>query len=139
VKTSLLVLGIGILAVAAEPVRADPAADDLKQLEGTWKVSSAEVAGKPVKEFMAGPLEFKDGKLLGFNATVKLDPTQKPKAITLVLDNREWLGIYDLQGDDLKLSLALVEPGKLKDQKRPTDFDGKSEKPQIVLTCKRQK
>ena len=47
------------------------------------------------------------------------------------------MGVYELDGDTLKLCLALVEAGKGADQKRPTDFD--KNKPQMLITLKRAK
>ena len=50
--------------------------------------------------------------------TFKLDPTKKPRTIDLTLDDKTSQGIYELNGDSLKIVLA--EPG----QPRPKDFNG---------------
>ena len=127
--------------LAAQPPQPDAAKEDLKKLQGAWKVEKIEAGGMELKDVKLGTLTFKDNMIPEFGAemSVKLDPSKKPKEIDLVRtkDGRPWYGVYDLDGDKLKLSLALVEPGKLAEQKRPTDFDTK--KPQMVFTLTRAK
>lgn len=127
--------------LAAQPPQADAAKEDLKKLQGAWKVEKLEAGGMEIKDAKLGTLTFKDNQIpeFGTEMTVKLDPSKKPKEIDLVRtkDGRPWYGVYELDGDKLKLSLALVEQGKLAEQKRPTDFDTK--KPQMVFTLTRAK
>jgi uncharacterized protein (TIGR03067 family) len=127
--------------IAAEPPK-DAVKEELAKLQGTWKVERVEAGGKEVKDLKLGEITFKEGggvEGLGPDITVKLDPTRKPKEIDLIRgkDGRPWMGIYSLDGDTLKLSLALVEAGKVAEQKRPTDFD--KEKPQMIITLKKAK
>jgi uncharacterized protein (TIGR03067 family) len=127
--------------LAAQPPQSDAAKEDLKKLQGGWKVEKIEAGGMELKDIKPAMLTFKDNTLVEFGkeVTFKIDPSKKPKEIDLVLgkDGKVWMGVYDLDGDKLKLSLALVEPGKLAEQKRPTDFDTK--KPQMVFTLTRAK
>ena len=75
---------------------------------------------------------------LGPEMTVKLASDQKPKAIDLIRDKdgRPWLGVYSLDGDELKLCMAMVEKGNVDEQKRPTDFD--KTKVQMIIIAKRR-
>ena len=109
--------GLPVKGWFAEPPK-DAVKDELAKLQGTWKVVSVEAGGKDVlKDVKLGEITFKEGGAvegLGPDITVKLDPTRKPKEIDLIRgkDGKPWMGIYALDGDTLKLSLALVEPGK---------------------------
>jgi uncharacterized protein (TIGR03067 family) len=106
------------------------AAEDSKALQGTWTLVSGEVSGKAMTAE-----EIKDGKLTikGDTYTVeikgrekstgvqKLDATKKPKTLdgksSAGADkDKTILGIYELKGDEFRISLA--PPGK----ERPTKF-----------------
>src|SRR5262245_27202664 len=89
----------------------EAAAKEMEQLQGTWKVTSAERDGKPDDMAKNALSTFtKDGKLtvkladgMGGDGTFKLDPGQKPKAIDLTLNygpdkGKTLLGIYSLEG-----------------------------------------
>lgn len=124
-----------------EPAKVDPAKADLARLQGEWKVKSIEVAGMPVPGAAPGKLVIDGAKFGGFGAgmTLKLDPTKTPKEVDVLLnaDGRKWMGVYKLEGDTLTLCMAMIEPGKLDQQKRPTDFDKK--KVQMLITAERAK
>jgi uncharacterized protein (TIGR03067 family) len=136
-------LAVGLLAAApqGDPAKGDAAKAELDKLQGKWEVQSVEIAGKVQKDAKGNTLTFKGDKVegLGADVTVKLMPAEKPKAIDLIRgsDKRPWMGVYQLDGDDLKLSMALVEVGKVDQQKRPTDFD--AAKVQMILVLKRVK
>jgi uncharacterized protein (TIGR03067 family) len=67
-------------------------------------------------------------------ASYKIDADKKPKLFDLTLPNGEkMVGIYDLDGDTLKI--ALSEKGDM----RPKDFDGKADPNNHVLVLKRDK
>ncbi len=53
-------------------------------------------------------------------AQYKLDPTASPKTIDIIKKDMVELGIYELEGDTLRICLA-------KDLRRPTKFESKSE------------
>ena len=134
----------GVVAVvgAAQPPTGDPAKADLAKLQGEWQVKSVEVAEMPLPGVKPGTMTFDGAKFVGLgggNVTIKLDPTKTPKEIDLVRgpDGRKWMGIYKLDGDSLTLCMAMVEQGKLDEQKRPTDFDKK--KVQMLITAARAK
>ena len=121
-------------------------ADDLKAMEGTWKVESAEAGGKKVesdelKEIVVKitgdryEVKVKDKLDAG---TLKLDETQKPKSMdatdTEGLDAGKVVkAIYELSGDTLRVCYA-IEGGE-----RPTEFATKEGSPVLMLTYKREK
>ena len=104
-------------------------ADDLKAMEGTWKVESVEAGGKPVESEDLQKLELtisgdrysvktKDGMDAG---TLKLDETQNPRTMdatkTEGLDAGKVVkAIYTIEGDKLKVCCA---PDS---SERPTTF-----------------
>jgi uncharacterized protein (TIGR03067 family) len=141
-----LLLAVPLVAVA------DDARDEIKKLEGAWKVASAEIDGNSAdgKKFgitgliiSGGKLNFQnDGKdVMAFMFTV--DPTKKPKAMDWVKDKNSITlpTIYSLEGDELKMCMPLLPKkgsGEKVDVKRPENFDTKG-KPVLTLTLKREK
>jgi uncharacterized protein (TIGR03067 family) len=136
----------------------EAAKTELKKLQGTWKVVSMEVAGKPLpKDKVDGTqIVFKDEQMTiglmdgkGNTMPVKIDPTTKPKAIDLTIvrgdDKVVWKCIYSLEGDTIKFLMPLAPTKGQKDPgegygvlKRPESFDAK-DKPFMVFTAERQK
>jgi uncharacterized protein (TIGR03067 family) len=130
---------------------AEPDGDAVKQewmkLEGTWTVTQMEVEGKSLLEKgMPVPrMTVKGGKITPDSkdvpegekldsSTIKLDPSQKPKTITVPNlkggDPKEGvtlIGIYELKGDELRVCAQAVESAKLKEREkeRPKAFDSK--------------
>jgi uncharacterized protein (TIGR03067 family) len=121
-------------------------ADDLKAMEGKWKVESAEAGGKPVEspelkalvvtitgdryELMTD--EGPDG------GTLKLDETQNPKAMDATDTEGLTVGkmikaIYELSGDTLRVCYAL-DGGE-----RPKEFATKADSPLLLITYRREK
>jgi uncharacterized protein (TIGR03067 family) len=142
-------LAIGVLAacglVLAAPVPKDkdkPTKDE-DAIQGVWQLDKFEGMEAPPPEII-GKLHFvfKDGKLdvtmsgmpRDKQGTYKLDPAAKPKTIDLIAgDERPAPGIYELDGDTLKICLA-----EGPNAARPTEFkpDGKRV---AVVTFKRMK
>lgn len=129
-----------VVAVVALP-SAVPAADkkDEDAIQGKWKIEKVEdavekaPAGREAVAFI-----FKDGKRTiqyGNGNTkeseYKLDLTAKPKAINFVRGNYTSPGIYELEGDTLRI--CFVEGV---DPVRPTEFKPKGRN-QVVITFKR--
>jgi uncharacterized protein (TIGR03067 family) len=112
-------------------------ADDKKALDGTWTVVKAEADGKPEGEILKAKFTFRDGdklviKLLKEDkpldgVAVKLDAAKKPKEIDLTRSfegrSETATGIYELDGDRLKLCIAEPEV-----KARPTEFKSASRK-----------
>jgi uncharacterized protein (TIGR03067 family) len=128
---ALLVLAAG-LSLAADDNKKGPMDRDYGKLEGTWKVVSLEVGGMKIP-----PEAIKNSRLIikGKEFTMKemiatyrgnfvIDSSKKPKTIDIKFTGgpekgNTSLGIYELNGDELKLCLTIT--GK----KRPTEFAAK--------------
>jgi uncharacterized protein (TIGR03067 family) len=115
-KWRALVLAVAVVAMAAD-AKDDANKKDLQALQGTWKVQ------KMVREGQEAPAEaiakvrfvFEGNKARietagpgGDAATFTLDATQSPKVITLTPAKMKVvaLGIYELDGDTLRLCLT---------------------------------
>jgi uncharacterized protein (TIGR03067 family) len=103
---------------------------ELKLLEGTWRVLALEVDGK-VQPAEKSPKEIiiAGNKLTGIgpDMTMKLDPTKKPKWVDLAFKKMDKAypirAIYEIKGDNLKICMPLAPKGKSFDNKRPGGFD----------------
>jgi uncharacterized protein (TIGR03067 family) len=116
------------------------------KLDGTWTVLSAESNGKPDdaakgrRLTVAGDtfsIQAPDGKML-FKGTVKTDRTKTPARIDFrhtegEAKGKTWLGIYQVEGDDLKIADNFPDPAK----PRPTHFAAAPGSGHIVLAFKR--
>ncbi|MDB5340822.1 MAG: hypothetical protein JWN70_6441 [Planctomycetaceae bacterium] len=143
----LLVSIVGLLAADA-PI-SENAKQDLKQLEGTWNLVSAQRDGKatPADEvkktrisFRGNQFEFPDAADIGTSqkGTLQLDPSKKPKwmdstATTDAGKGSVSLGLYEISGDDYKVCFA--PPGK----PRPQEFVSKPGSGAILQIWKRAK
>jgi uncharacterized protein (TIGR03067 family) len=120
-------------------------ADDLKSMEGTWRVESVEAGGKRVESEDLQNLELtisgehysvktKDGMDAG---TLKLDETQSPRTMdatkTEGLDAGKVVkGIYTIQGDTLKVC-CVPEGGE-----RPTEMTTKEGEGAVLIVYRRE-
>jgi uncharacterized protein (TIGR03067 family) len=141
--TTLAVLCAATLGAADE--QGDKPKTDHELIQGTWKVVSAQEAGKSPKipddlrfVITADTLFIKRGKDDPIGMKYKLYPTKKPKAMdtTHEIDAGKrisQLAIYALDGDELKLCLEAA--GK----PRPTKFESKPGDTTIVWFLKRAK
>ena len=109
-------------------------------LQGKWIVESFQYNGGPGEMMKEAVREFKDNKYTltpkagdVIEGTIKLDPSQEPKTIDLEINGRTLKGIYEVDGDMLKMSYTL------NDGERPTDFASKPDSGQILVTHKRAK
>ncbi|MEX0675880.1 MAG: TIGR03067 domain-containing protein [Pirellulales bacterium] len=113
---------------------------DQEKLQGKWKVESFEFNGAPVDALKDAVRDFKDEKYSltpasgeVFNGTVKLDSSKNPKQIDLLLNDRTLKGIYEIDGDTLKIAYAL------EGDERPTEFTSKPDSGVVLATHKRAK
>jgi uncharacterized protein (TIGR03067 family) len=97
-------------------------------LKGTWQATSFEEGGDQIPAGITSQLKhvFHDEAIVMVVgekeklAQYKLDPTASPKTIDIIRKDEVTLGIYELEGDTLRICLA-------KDLRRPTKFESKSE------------
>jgi uncharacterized protein (TIGR03067 family) len=114
---SLVVAVVSVLVFGLAPAMR---ADDLKAMEGTWRVQSAEAGGKPIESDDLKNLVVtitgdhytvmtKDGPDAG---TLKLDETQKPRAMDATRTEGFDAGkvikaIYTLADDTMRVCYAI--------------------------------
>ena len=137
-----------LLAVAAllsgQPAPTDKPADDRARLQGTWAVTASTFDGRPTAEEVVKKRKmiFKADELIAVidgarkdPLKLTLDPGKKPKQIDLARPGGRGtaLGIYALDGDELKLCYA--EPGR----DRPTEFASPEGGRLYLLVLKRAK
>jgi uncharacterized protein (TIGR03067 family) len=135
-----VVIVVGLL-VAAAGAEDKPAKGDKEKLQGTWALVSGEHDGQPIPEEVAKTIKLAftgDKVTLHHNdqkneGTFKLHSDKKPKGIDLDMENGAVKGIYQLDGDTLKLANA--KPG----DERPKEFPKKEGSGLTVATLKRQK
>jgi uncharacterized protein (TIGR03067 family) len=125
-----------VFASAAVVVAGDGAKTELKRFAGKWSVVSARANGKDLPEEETKEMHFtfrentltstKAGKPV--EATIKLDPSKKPKHINLLINGKETSGIYQFDGK--RLQLAFGEP-------RPTEFKSVEGSGRLLLILSR--
>ncbi len=140
-RRALAVVVVAGLLIAAD--KKDEAKGDKDKLQGTWVCVSAERGGQPLPDEAkkAFTFTFKGDKLtLGIGddkkeGTFKLDPTKKPKTITIKPsdEKKELHAIYAFDGDTLKLCGG--EPG----DDAPKDFTTKEGGRHMLFVLKRSK
>jgi uncharacterized protein (TIGR03067 family) len=111
-----------------------------EKLQGSWQVVAMEMAGRQGQA--------QDIQGLGFRFTgdqwtmlapgvpsapmpFVLDPSQEPKAVDLTMPGKTLLGIYQLDGDSLTLSLDFDTAGT--GGRRPTSFQAQPDAPGVSL------
>ena len=121
--------------------RALAADADQPKLQGKWLVESFEYNGNPVEMMKGAVREFTGDKYTltpksgdAISGEVKeIDSNKKPKTIDLQINDRTLKGIYELEGDTLKLCYNLNEP------ERPTEFASKPDTGLVLVVHKRVK
>ncbi len=133
---------IGLVHLLAD----EPKSDDKAKLQGVWKVTSLESQGEKAPAEAASGVRFVfDGDKLVIQqgddgrtaAEFKLNSAVTPKTIDLTNaeEKKTVLGIYELDGDTLKL--CLTEPGEK--ASRPTTFTAKAGDRSTVFVLKRDR
>jgi uncharacterized protein (TIGR03067 family) len=138
-----LLLCVG-LATAADAPKADPPAGDQKKLEGMWTVVSAEMRGEKKEDLVGTTVTFAGdnitirvkGKDADQEGKFKLDPSATPKRLDVTPRgaDKPMLGIYELDGGDLRLCLA-DKP----EEERPAKFETQAGRKVVLLVLKRNK
>jgi uncharacterized protein (TIGR03067 family) len=126
----------------------DAVKKELAKLEGTWTLVKMEINGKSLlKKDEKTKLIIKDGKVTSDakdtskNATDLskiLDPSRKPKTVTLPYEEAVFYGIYEIKGDELRVCGDGVDTAREKnpEARRPKAFDSKKG---VLLVFKREK
>ena len=113
---------------------------DWSAIQGTWQVTYSEDGGRIATQEMLKEIRFVIDEQnliteIGGRksvSTYKLDPSTNPKSLDLTENGRTKQGIYDLEGDTLRICIA--ESG----DQRPTAFDSQPNSANdIVLILKR--
>jgi uncharacterized protein (TIGR03067 family) len=141
------------LFVAGAARADDPAKAELARLEGTWVVVAREYMGKKASEEEIKKLNAKvvvkgDTVAVWSNdagedvvvaeATIKLDPSTKPKTLDAAFTSgptkgETGLAIYELDGDALRICYNIGG------DKRPTQFAAPKDAEWMLVTYKREK
>jgi uncharacterized protein (TIGR03067 family) len=138
VKCLLLLCGLWLTAGQAQ--QKEPPKDQ-ESIQGTWQLQSGERNGKALPESVVQgiKLTFAGNKLTTKNkdrsseAKFTLHAEGSPKKIDLDMDGNVGQGLYELDGDTLKIVHGEVgEP-------RPTKFDTKGQTGLTLLVLKREK
>ena len=111
---TVTIVAAGML-LAADPAKDDEIKKEQEKLKGTWIMISSEKSGKPHDDTKNAKFIFAGDKLTiklgeedkGASGFV-LDPSKNPKWIT----GRIGRGIYELDGDKLKICSAEERPGE---------------------------
>jgi uncharacterized protein (TIGR03067 family) len=148
------VLAILSLLAAVRSQAADGAAKeeavakDLQAVKGTWRLSSKEEDGKKfseeeIKDVImtndgSGAASVRRGDKALAEATVKLDPTTKPKTIDIAFTEgdrkgKTMLGIYEIEGDTFRVCCARPGDG------RPAEFSAKAGSGRTLVVYRREK
>ena len=151
--------GVPVLAIVSLFARVrSPAADgianeetvakELQAFKGTWRLSSKEEDGKKfseeeIKDIIGtgdglGKFSVRRGDKVIGEATVKLDPTKKPKRIDVSFTEGQHkgqtlLGIYEIDSDAFRVCVARAG------DERPTDFSTKAGSGRTLIVYKREK
>lgn len=124
---------------SARQPKGDDKGDD-KRIQGTWKVTSAEVGAKAVKdkEPIGNTITFDGNKYTirptkrnaSDSGTFKLTPDKKPKQIDMTAAgfDKPTLGLYELDGDTLKIGI-----GDLPEEERPVKLATQPERKKLFL------
>lgn len=143
---SLLAAGLFASVLLAAPVPKDKEkVKDEEAIVGSWSIDNFDAAGekppppdqvaairfvfadKGVFTMTGGPAERGEG-------TYKLDPAAKTKTIDITFDGRKMLGLYELDGDTLKLCIP-----NSPDSPRPEEFKADGKARVAIITFKRVK
>lgn len=157
-------VALALLVVVACSARADDEkekaakarAEELKQLQGTWKIVSAEFSGKPmeVKAIGIDRIVVAGDKMTLRNGEKEVDtyrfdvyPDRKPKGMLwkkgVKKGTDERFGqhpvIYEIDGTKLKLCFPLLGTEKPKDPPKPPESFDTKDKPLGLLVAEREK
>lgn len=130
-------VGLVLLAIAAcSGKRQDSASQqDHTALQGEWEIVSAESNGEPPPPGMLDGAKFAFSgdklTLMGKEGTFELDATKSPRQIDFIRGKSRQLGIYELDGDQLKLCVGPADD-------RPKEFKARPRTDHSLFVLKRK-
>jgi uncharacterized protein (TIGR03067 family) len=146
-RHAFMVLTAGLLVAGSDP-REEAAKRELRQLEGTWKIISAEANGKKVPPEELGRYQLliepggrmtalKEGRVT-LQGSMALDPTRMPKNLDVTFTQGEQsgktsLGIYEIK--DGAFTFCRASPGR----ERPSEFASKLGTGITLITYERRR
>jgi uncharacterized protein (TIGR03067 family) len=148
-KSRLLVIVTANLVLAADSSNEDAAKREREKLQGVWTLVAADFAGETTPEKGAKvSVEIKGDKYTlkvemgkeksSTEGTFKLNPSGKRKTFDFKYEafgrKTPTEGIYELDGDNLKLCFQLFEGNP-----RPKEFSAKKGSGQALMVWKREK
>ena len=108
---------------------------DSAALQGEWEIVSAESNGEPPPPGLLDGARFAFSgdklTLMGKDGTFELDATKSPRQIDFVRGKSRQIGIYELDGDKLKLCVGPADD-------RPTEFKTKPRTDHSLFVLKRK-
>jgi uncharacterized protein (TIGR03067 family) len=132
----LLMSTLGLLSACSRTGGDEQSKADHAALQGEWEIVSAESNGEPP------PPSFLDGArfafsgdnltLLGKEGSFQLDATKTPRQIDFVRGKTRQPGIYELDGDSLKLCVGPSDD-------RPKEFQTRPRTDHSLFVLKRKK
>jgi uncharacterized protein (TIGR03067 family) len=141
-KYALMIVAAGLL-VAASPQQKDDAKKDTDKVQGTWVLQSIQVGGetspngKGNKMVVTGEKFAVSGDMGDMKGTIKLDPAKNPKEVEMNFMEGgltgKSLGVYSIDGDELKLSMAAPDSGE-----RPKELSSKAGSTHFFIIFKRE-
>jgi uncharacterized protein (TIGR03067 family) len=133
---------------ADDEARDKAVAKDLQAFRGTWRLSFKEEDGRKfsdeeIKDVIttsdgSGAASVRRGEKVLAEATVKLDPTTKPRTIDIAFTEgdrkgKTVLGIYEIEGDTFRVCCARPGDG------RPVEFSAKAGSGCTIVVYQREK
>jgi uncharacterized protein (TIGR03067 family) len=144
-RSTLFVRLFAVFLAAFEPTEADASKKDLVKLQGDWAIVSYVIDGKKLSDDEAQSLfrTFKKDECTVYlfdkplaKGKIRIDANKKPKTIDICpaeSPDKPRLGIYEIEGDTLKICMA--SPGK----ERPKEFSSKKDSGQSLEVSEREK
>ena len=131
----------GSMMLVTGLVNARAADPDQEKLQGKWNIESFDYNGTAVEVMKQAVREFKGDKYSltpksgeAINGEIKaIDSIKKPKTIDLDVNGQTLKGIYEVDGDTLRLCYSLNNP------ERPTEFASKPDSGIVLVVHKRAK
>jgi uncharacterized protein (TIGR03067 family) len=142
-----MALGVVLSTAALGGDETAPAKGDAEALRGVWALTSRSVGGIEVpNDPTSGPMltafagDFylqRQGESIVEEGTYTVDPGKSPATIDLQIKKgpeagKRQLGIYEADGDSLRLCLA--PPGV---KRRPKDFEPRNGSSALLVVCRR--